>query len=141
MGADLHIHVLTDEFTEEHLKAFQSNTLGTKWFNPGYNKQFEKENNCNLLSMCSATPSVHVGECSFLKAALFEDNDTFIPDPLGEISDLIGEDLPIITDELIEKAKSALDMENRTQYSMNSADNIIKFLEDHKGDRAFTIAW
>ena len=126
MAANLNIHILTEEFTEEHYIAFQSNTLGGGHFNPGYDKQFEKENNCDLFTMCCDTPHVWVGEVSWLKAALFE-SDEFIPGPIAEISKTIGDNCPIINDTLIRNVKNAMTLPNTTGYSLCNGKEIISF--------------
>jgi len=88
----------------------------------------------------SATPSVWIGEVSWLKAALFNDDDTFIPDPVEKISELVA-DKPIITDKLIRAIGNALKLDNKTQYKVAEADNVTKFLRGHKGKRVFSISW
>ena len=137
MAADLCIHVITPEFTEEDYKKFQASTLGSKYFNP---KDNDKDFNA-LFEKCSGTPQVWVGEVSWLKAALFDDAETFIPDPIDEIHKIIGEEFPIINDELIKKIREAIGAENTTGYNLGSADDILKFLEENKGKKAFTISW
>lgn len=141
MAADMHIHILTDEFTESHARAFRSNCLNSKDFRLGYDEQFEKEHGCDLFEMAYATPNQWVGEVSWLKAALFEDNETFIPDPIGKVNEIIGEDFPMIDDVLIASVREAMTMPNSTSYTLVSGDEVVRFLEDHKGKRAFTISW
>lgn len=86
------------------------------------------------------TPSVWVGEVSWLKAALFEDPESFIPDLVGAVQDVIH-DLVLIDDKLIESIKAALNHGNKTGYSVTEADTVLEFLEGHKGKSAFTISW
>ena len=141
MSADLHIHVLTDSFTEEHYRAFNSNTLGSAYFSLNSSKAFEKEHGCDLYSLCAETPQIWVGEVSWLKAALLDDSETFVPDPIGEICDIIGEDFPTIDDDLIEKISKALKIENKTEYTLANGENVIDFLNKHRGRKTFTISW
>jgi hypothetical protein len=141
MAADLSIHVLTDEFTEEHCKAFASHTLGSKHFNLGYDRRFEKEHGCDLFSLAADTPSVWVGEVSWLKAALSGEDEEFIPDAVGSISEIIGEDFPVIDDSLIQRIDDAMKLPNTTEYSINSAGEVLAWLKAHKGERAFTVSW
>jgi hypothetical protein len=139
MGADLQIHIY-EGLTEEDMQNFFSNNLGSKYFHPRtgredagrFDKAYEK---------IAETPSVWVGEWSPLKAGLFEEPETFIPDAMGQIQEIIGEDLPVIDDVLIEKIKKALSLENKTSYRVSDGEPIIKFLEEHRGKRVFTVSW
>jgi hypothetical protein len=149
MSADLHIHIITRKFTIEHAKAFSSNTLGSKYFCGGdidnidlnYRDNFEKKHKCDLHDMAADTPNVWVGEVSWLKAMLFNDSKRFIPDPIQKISDIIGEDFPIIDDKMILKIKKALGIKNQTAYDITSDNKVIIFLEKYKGKKAFTVSW
>ena len=136
MGADLNIHVFTKDFTEEHYKKFQSHTLGSKFFNPHGNSS-----DLDLFRLCSGTPKVWVGSVSWLKAAILQDAETFIPNSVGKIHEIIGEEFPVIDDALIAKIKEALMIPNQTDYEIGSADDVLNFLEEHKGEKAFTISW
>lgn len=155
MAADLHIHVLTDEFTEEHYKAFASTTMGSKYFGgfvtPSPKEKFEQERNCDLYLLCGRAPNVWVGQVSWLKAGLFEDDETYVPDTVAEILEGIGEVFPIIDDELIRQVRAAFELPNKTVkddgvwdgkgYSLADVDTVVTFLKRHKGERAFTISW
>lgn len=143
MAADLHIHVLTEECTEEHVKADMSNVMGSKYENPDldFKEKFEKAHKCRLVEVISNTPNIWVGEVSWLKAAFFNDSKTFIPDPIGNVYDVIGEDFPIIDDALIEKIKTAMKVPNQTDYTISSIKKVIGFLKAHKDKKAFTISW
>lgn len=96
---------------------------------------------CSHQRKIDSTPSIHIGEVSWLKAALFEDSDTFVPSSVMEISEIIGEDFPIIDDELISRIASALKLENTTSYYINTDSSIIEFLKSYKGYPVFTISW
>lgn len=58
-----------------------------------------------------------------------------------EIQDLIGDNLPIITDGLIESVKKAFIFPNSTFYHLANGDEVCSFLEEHKGKKCFTISW
>lgn len=137
MAADLHIHVMTEDMSEDDLRVFFSNALGSKWFNPGVDKDYESPEYKRVID----SPNVWIGEVSWLKAALLEDNDTFVPDPVGNISELVGEDLPIIDDDFIIKVDAALRVPNFTDYTIAEPDKVVKFLEEHRGKRVFAISW
>jgi hypothetical protein len=135
MAADMHIHVLKEPFTEADLASFMSNVLGSKYFNP------RPGANLDLFSKCSDTPNVWVGEVSWLKANLADDADTFIPGPVQKVHDLIGEDLPVIDDALIAKVREAFNDENKTTYNVAPPAKVLEFLEQHKGEKVFTVSW
>jgi hypothetical protein len=132
MSADLYIHVLTDKFTKEHYAAFQSNTLGSKFFGLGY---------YDLFTMCEETPHVWVGEVSWLKAMVTGNKDVFVPDVVQQITELIGENFPVIDNNLIAKAKLAMFAKNSTGYSVSNGRAVVKFLKENTGKQAFTISW
>ncbi len=142
MGADLQIHIFTDEFTERHYKAFNSNTMGSNYFSPGADKFFEKVNKCSLYELCSDTPSIWIGEVSWLKAMIMDDSEEFIPHAVMKVSELIGEDFPVIDDILIDKVGEAMELGNQVDfYSIAKKDEVLKFLENHRGKKAFTVSW
>jgi hypothetical protein len=195
MSADLHIHIVTDNLTEEHFKCFFSHSMGSKWFDWGdyeceyeiarrddydqtlktfqaaypewrnkalvgapaevskywgslLNDHYERVGfTCQHHKDIDNTPNIWVGEVSWLKAALFEEGkedgapSDFIPDPIGKISELIGEDMPVITDEFIEKVRLAMSVPNQTQYSLAKAQDILSFLKTYKGKSCFTVSW
>lgn len=132
----MHLHIF-EGITEDDLKTFFSNTLGSKHFNlyrssRGWDSVFSK---------IADTPNVWIGEVSWLKAAFCDNDETFIPNTVGEVHDIIGEDLPVIDDELIQKILKAFDLENKTSYSLAKKEDIEKFLLEHKGKKAFTVSW
>lgn len=149
MGADMHIHVITDDFTEEDYKIFESSTIGSKYFR--YKIGERDKNFTDLALSCEATPHVWVGEVSWLKAALFEDNDKYIPNTVWAFAEIIGEDFPTIDDDLIKQIEEAFELENNTVrpdgvfegkgYSLADKDNVVRFLKSHMGEKVFTVSW
>ena len=143
MGAELCIHVFKG-LTERDLEVFFANTLGSKYFRGlggGYTiAQHEALGYDEILKKIMDTPSVSVGDWSPLKAALFDD-DKFLPTPLQKIQEIVGEDLPVIDDEMIKKVGDALELENKTYYDVSSDVPIISFLLRHKGEQVFTVSW
>lgn len=98
------------------------------------------------------TEDIWVGEVSWLKAALFGDNETFIPSLIDIVSDTYPRyQLTEITDETIEKVAEAFLLKNNTKkkggvwngkgYSLAKKESIIEWLEARKGKLAFTISW
>ena len=98
------------------------------------------------------THNVRVGEVSWLKADLFNDTNTYIPNTILRINKLIPPyKLTEITDDLILEVKKAFDLPNNTikekgvwdgeGYFVSEATPVIEFLEKYKGKKAFTISW
>ena len=136
MGADLYIHIF-EGLEENDLKVFFTNTMGSKWF--ALTRYPEKKQE-RVRDRVLDTTSVWIGSVSWLKAGLFDDNETFIPDTVDVISDLVGEELSVLTDELIVKILDAFDLENKTGYELNTKEDVAKFLNTHKGKRVFKIS-
>ncbi len=142
MGADLHIHVMTEDMEEEDFRYFFSHTLGSKWFTMSRTyDSFASDRGRLAMDRVVNSPNVSVGEWSTLKAAVFDDAETFKPAPMQEVHDIIGESLPVIDDDLIDRVKQAMQIKNTTSYTVSSGEKIIEFLEEHKGKRAFTVSW
>lgn len=140
MAADLYIHVF-EGITEEDLKIFFSPTIGSKHFGAYLNHQDFNRMWEEVYSKISETPSVWVGEVSWLKAAIFDDEETFIPEPISKVVDIIGEDLPVVDDELISRIEEAMKLPNKTKYRVNDPAEVVEFLRKHKGKRVFTVSW
>jgi hypothetical protein len=139
MAADLSIHVLVPPCTEETLAQFFQNTLGSKyfsWFAPNDDGWREAHN------VVAATPSFWIGEVSWLKAGLFDDAETYVPDPVAKVQEIIGENLPVIDDQLINQLEEALNAYNQTSYSVANDGVVLRtFLESHRGKPVFTVSW
>lgn len=89
----------------------------------------------------AATPSVWIGEVSWLKAVVSLDADTYVPDPVRVIDELIGEKLPTLTAELRDQIVAALGIPNRTDYRISDAVPVRDFLNLYMGNRLFTVSW
>lgn len=136
MAADLWIHIFKD-ITEEDIRVFFSNAVGSKYFNTVQPSDEERREALNKLAR---TPGVWVGEVSWLKASLTGDN-RYVPEAVERIFEIIGEDLPVIDDELIARIEQALRLPNNSIYSVSEPEPVIEFLRQHKGERCFTITW
>lgn len=134
MAADLHIHIY-EGITENDLARFFSHVLGSKYFNMFTRNRAEGD------YKAGETPGVWIGEVSWLKAALFEDAENYIPSPVQIINDLIGEDLPVLDEDLLGKILAALEQPNSTQYCIAEPKQVELFLRQHMGKRLFTISW
>jgi len=148
MAADLHIHVL-EGMDEDVVKRFCSNQIGSKWEKCCSYEEREAHFSEDLGAI-GGTPSVWIGEVSWLKAALFDD-DTYIPETVEEVTDIIGEDFPIIDDAMIEQITQAFELPNRSVkeggvydgkgYAIADVAEVVDFLRSHIGKKAFTVSW
>lgn len=135
MAADLHIHVF-EGIAETDLAMFNSGTFGSKWFG-----SCSGNRSIDCFSRIADTPNVWIGEVSWLKAALSGDEASYIPDAVAKISELIGEDLPVLDDALIGKILAALESPNDTGYGLANQTTVQEFLTQHKGKPVFTVSW
>lgn len=147
MAADLHVHVKTDDVSEEDLASFFSNTLGSKYFSPltiGQGGSFEeKYGEGSPHKRVSDTPNVWIGEVSWLKQAVFEvEEGHYVPDIVQAVNEIVGEDLPVIDDELIGKFQQAFaDAKAHEFYDTVQEAKVIEFLDSHRGKPVFTVSW
>ena len=140
MAADLHIHAM-DGVTEADLACFNSNTLGSRWCTFPFRGPCGGVD-CSHWAAVTASPAVWIGEVSWLKAGLTGD-DSFIPEPVQAIHDLIGEHLPVLDDELKEKILHALGAQNERApgYDTTQDEGIVGWLDQQMGQRLFTVSW
>lgn len=139
MAADMHIHVL-EGVTEDDLRCFNAHTLGSKYFNLN-RRECDTNYDCRHWRAVLDSAQIWVGEVSWLKAMMLEATETYVPAAVGKIRELIGEDLPVIDDDLIAKVREAFESTNDTSYSIADVDDIVRFLEVHRGKKVFTISW
>lgn len=100
--------------------------------------------NCSHRDRVGETPSIWVGEVSWLKAGLFEDSDKYVPGPIMAVSKLIDEDnngLATIDEEFLKKLEDAIAQPNSTNYSIENSKPILDFLRQYMGSQVFTISW
>ena len=89
------------------------------------------------------TPCVWIGEVSFLKAALLQD-ERFIPDPVGTICEIIGDDFPVCTPLLIRRIMACLRGPRVRGYyrtvrgDRRAVEKVKLWLNRHKGWRLLT---
>jgi len=140
MAADLHIHIF-EGITLKDLELFFENTLGSRWFKSDPSLCLRLEDEKPVYERVINTPNIWVGEVSWLKAMVFEKPADFIPQAIGKIHEIIGEELPDIDDILIHDIKCAMTLPNSTGYSLANAESILEFLEQHRGKKVFTVSW
>jgi len=150
MSADLHIHILQG-VTEYEVRRFELPTVTNNWVSEDDDSVTRMYEYDKLYNIISKTPNIWIGEVSWLKAALFEDQDTFIPDTVQQIVEIIDDGFPFVTDELIKKIADTFDLPNNTikkdgvwngnGYSLAKKDDVIEFLKQYIGYKIFTISW
>jgi hypothetical protein len=161
MAADLHIHVRTPELTDEILRCFFASTIGDgKWCIPFpdddekdlsnfWAQRDELERNCpqddfehgtGPYFLVANSPNIWIGEVSWLKAGLFEDGERFIPSLVEQVFVLV-EEHQFITDDFIKKIKESFNLDNKTAYKLAKMEDVMAFLELHKGKEIFTVSW
>lgn len=138
MSAEMHIHILTPNITAVLLAVWNSHHLNSRHF-ALYNRRDAEYP--RLFETMANTPNVRVGDVSWLKAALFDADETFIPDAIGALAELFDEDGTLIDDALIQAARKALALPNSTGYEVADSSPVLAFLEANKGQRAITISW
>jgi hypothetical protein len=123
MAADFNIRIL-EGVTEEEILEFLE-------------PQFDYKGRKELLHRIAMTPCVFVGQVSWLKAAIFEAPEKYIPGPIAMLNDLIGLSFPVIDDAFIEAVGHALEASNTTTYHLNNPETVLAFLRKHKGKKCF----
>lgn len=136
MAAELRIHVQTDEVTEEVLRGFFSNTIGSHYFGSRSSIDFS-----DAYSVIADTPSFKVGDVSNLKAAVTGEQDTYVPRPSQVIQKNIGAKPTEVDDELIKEIREAKIAHNNSNYDDPDVDGVVEFLEEHRGEKVFTVSW
>ncbi len=165
MAADLHIHVRTPELTDDVMRMFFASTIGDgKWCIPfpdtedpettkvlmkewwdtrdrldRQEKEWEKTHDMDLHVLFSHSPNIWIGEVSWLKAGLFEDGEKYVPSVVERVFELTNG--TIIDDKMIEDIKEAFNLPNTTSYNIANVDEVVAFLEEHRGKEVFTISW
>lgn len=133
----MQIHIRTPEITDDVLANFFSCSLGSRWF-----RFHGTTTDLRSFQVVATTPSVWVGEVSWLKGLVFKDKEEFVPDPVQGIRELFSTDGDdVITEELIARANKVMGMENKTQYTIENGDEVVQFLRQHVGSKAFVVSW
>jgi len=89
----------------------------------------------------SNTPNTRIGEVNWVTAAATKNFKAFVPTAIAMISELIGEELPILDNELERRIVEALKKENITHYSLTPERALASFLASHKGKKLFIVNW
>lgn len=144
MAADLSIHALTEPCTEADLARFFKNTLGSKWFAPWMDGTSAYGRDDDSFSVVAHTPQVWIGEVSWLKASLSDPyDDSYVPEAVEGIHDLIGENLPVLDATMRDRILALLkEPQVRARpYSVEDPEVVAEWLDQHMGERLFTVSW
>lgn len=130
MAADLYIHIL-EGITEEEVKIFFCNDSGSKYFDLDKVELKHKIFNHQINNKFSDTLRVYVGSDSSIENGL-----------VSLIENFIGEDFPVINDSLIFGVLHILSLSSKLPYyRLNEKDEILIFLNKHKGKKIFCVNW
>lgn len=140
MSADLYIHS-AEKLTDDDFRCFFSTMFGSKWFNPNASCDAFAPGDCPHWKRVMGSDSVWIGEVSWLKQAFI--GEGYVPEPVHTIAAIIGEDLPVLDDQLHERIMEALSRPNESapQYSVSNPSTVEEWLTSHRGHRLFTVSW
>ena len=140
MSADLYIHVYGEgELTEDDFRVFFSSTIGSKWFD--FNASFSREEETAAFNKFSDIKGFHVGEVSWLKYAITQDED-YVPDLCGIIAAMFDDVPLVITEDFVERTERAIGVAQPHHYYYTSQkDELLEFLRDNIGKKAYTVSW
>jgi hypothetical protein len=140
MSADLHLHIFDERRIDtQTLERFFVRIFGSKHFGP---MRISTEQWEEAMRRVSNTPQCWIGEVSWAKAMVFEEGEElFVPSPVRVVHDLVGEELPTLDDELVNKIIAALELENKTHFRVASVPTVLPFLKAHRGERVFCVTW
>lgn len=117
MSVDVVIHIFENDLTEEDLSMFFSNCLGSKHFNLDKHNYEESDKVSRKVEKTD-------------QYLLWEVSDS-APDWIQTIvDDIIGEDLPEVTDDLISRIKEFYDY-----------PGLLQWLTKNKNKRIFVVYW
>ncbi|MDF5756594.1 hypothetical protein [Spongiactinospora sp. TRM90649] len=139
MSADLYIHAMSG-VTEEDLECFFSSSFGSRWENRS--QACTRPPRCAHRQAVSDSPSVWIGEVSWLKAALLEDSG-YVPEPVEAVTKMIGEHLPVLDEDLRAGLLRAIAVHNQraANYRVVRDESVVGWFDKHMGARLFTVSW
>ena len=140
MSADLHIHAM-GKLNADDLECFFSGNIDSKYFAIG-------DPACRIAPDClhwrrvEESENTWIGEVSWLKASLLGDM-SYVPEPVEAVNGLIGEDLPVLDEELKHKILQAVATPNERAgyYRTAACQEVAGWLDGHMGEKLFTVSW
>ena len=96
---------------------------------------------CSHRTRVYAVDTFVVGDVSWLKAALTEDSNRYVPSLVEEIADLFDEgECPVITEDVIKQVEAFGESEGSIYSDVVLNKEIVDWLQGQVGKRAFTVS-
>lgn len=128
MSVQVQLHVLDNGVTEADVIAQASMTLGSKYFSWAGVAMGNSPGGLDpTMKIAERAPGVVVGDRSAFDGA----------DDVSAVMEAVGEDFPEIDDDLTERVLKPLLAAGNTE----TAGKVDEFLHEHRGKRAFVVAW
>lgn len=112
---------------------------------------FEFGTACPHLRRVIKSDQVWIGEVSWLKAALMEDSEAYVPYPVARVHRSVmdtskgvnsqGLRLAVLDQALRSRILEALELPNQTTYQVADPKDVDEWLAAHMGDQIFTVSW
>lgn len=148
MAASFTIHFLAGPEQQEAYKLINGNTIGSQYCTLMDGRRSEEDSIARdraqslAHKVMATTPAVTIGDVSWLKAAFLEDGERFIPSPIERMSELIGEEFPILDANLRDNLLSCLSLKNSSSYpDLISKEELQKALDANMGTTLCHISW
>lgn len=140
MAADLYIHSAKN-LDDDDFQCFFSTLIGSKWFNLDAGCDSQMPGDCPHWNRVIASDSVWIGEVSWLKQMFI--GEGYVPEPVQTIAAIIGEDLPVLDEQLRQRILEAIQRPNESapQYSIVDPSSVDEWLQRHMGNQLFTVSW
>lgn len=142
MAADFELHVITCDQDIVDYRLGMSTTIGSKYENIVPGVDYVKNPDRNVLdakTRLEKTPGVWLGNLSWIKDNLTGEAG-YVPSALGKIDELVGEEFPLIDEQLINQIEYILKNEtNDTTYHVTESDVVVDFLKQHVGKPVFSL--
>lgn len=129
MLIDCHIHVLKG-IGEECVKTLKRRVYGSRFFDLDATRLDFTLSELSLIQAALNTPNCLAGHVS-------EGPHSITPGGLA-VRRIIGEDFPVLDDTLIGKLMAEID---DPRLEREYVDMAAEFLEEHKGEKVFTVFW
>jgi hypothetical protein len=149
MATEVYLHAFTPEFTPEDLKAFCFNHIGSEYFcaddQPdflqGYIRSRGLASETEFILLGYKTPKVWLGDASFIKADLCQDDKRYVPAAVDKVNNLIPEGGILLTAELAQRIVAAFDGDNESIYPIGDRDEVQQWCEEHLNQSVFVMSW
>lgn len=128
MSVQVQLHVLDNGVTEADVIALAAGTLESKYFSWSGVSRMNAAGGLDVtLKIADKAPGVVIGDRSAFDEA----------DEVSEVMSVVGEDFPVVDDELTQRVLKPL----LAAGNNDAAGRVDEFMHEHKGKRAFVVAW